>query len=206
LPASLLKSISSHSRHDLSRRVLLCGGGAMLAPMLVIAAGEAIAQTVDVRQWRGETAMTRQPEQVFAATMAEWRSLWSRVGLTAPAPFEPGRTCAVGIFLGARAGAGYAVNILSASRRRDRIMVVFEERAPDEIMMAQRTPPPPPSARAVAGGPAFATGNSFAAPGVAALSAPPPPSRPIGPPTSPWAIVLINRADLPVTVEQRLFR
>lgn len=190
--------------------MLLCSGSAMLVPMLAIGAGDAIAQTIGVHQWRGETAMTRQPEQVFAATSAEWRSLWSRVGLNAPGgEFEPGRTCAVGIFLGARAGAGYAVNIISANRRRDRIMVVFEERAPDDIMMAQRTPPPPPSPRAVGAGPAFATGNSFAAPGVAALSAPPmtpAPSRPIGPPTSPWAIVLINRADLPVTVEQRLFR
>lgn len=178
----------------------------MLVPLLAIGAGDASAQTIGVHQWRGETAMTRQPEQVFAGTSAEWRSLWSRVGLNAPGQFEPGRTCAVGIFLGARAGAGYAVNIISASRRRDRIMVVFEERAPDEVMMAQRTPPPPPSARVVGGGPAFATGNSFAAPGAAALSLPTAPTRPIGPPTSPWAIVLINRADLPVTVEQRLFR
>ena len=38
----------------------------------------------------------------------------------------------------------------------------------------------------------------------AVVSRPPPP--PLGPPTSPWAIVLINRADLPVTIEQRLFR
>lgn len=202
---SLLTSVSSHSRHELSRRGLLCG--ALLAPLLVIDVGDAVAQSVGVHQWRGENAMTRQPEQVFAATSAEWRSLWSRVGLSAPGEFEPGRTCAVGIFLGARAGVGYAVNIISASRRRDRIMVVFEERAPDEIMMAQRTPPPPPSPRTVGAGSAFAGGNSFAGSGgVAALSAPPAPSRPLGPPTSPWAIVLIKRADLPVTVEQRLFR
>ena len=50
---------------------------------------------------------------------------------------------AVGIFLGRRAGEGYSVNILSTSRRRDRIVVVFEERMPPEIMMAQRAPPPP---------------------------------------------------------------
>jgi hypothetical protein len=38
---------------------------------------------------------------------------------------------------------------------------------------------------------------------------PPPPGasvRPSGQPTSPWAIVVINRADLPISVEQRLFR
>jgi hypothetical protein len=33
----------------------------------------------------------------------------------------------------------------------------------------------------------------------------PAPARPVGQPTSPWAIVLINRADLPISVEQRLF-
>src|SRR5882724_4636194 len=89
--------------------------------------------------WR---AITRQPEQVVAGTIAEWRSLWSRVGASAPDVFEPGRMNAVGIFLGRRASEGYSVNFLSASRRRDRIVIVFEERMPAEIMMAQRSSPP----------------------------------------------------------------
>ena len=93
--------------------------------------------------------MTRQPEHVVASTTAEWRSLWSRVGMAAPDVFEPGRMNAVGIFLGRRASEGYSVNILSTSRRRDRIVVVFEERMPPEIMMAQRASPAP---RPVAGG------------------------------------------------------
>ena len=81
-------------------------------------------------------------------------------------------------------------------------MLVFEERAPAEIMMAQTVQP---TTRAISSGPSFgAPAASFAPPSLAPL---PPASRPpIGPPTSPWAIVLINRADLPVTVEQRLFR
>ncbi|SJZ50605.1 hypothetical protein SAMN02745126_01394 [Enhydrobacter aerosaccus] len=177
----------------------------LMVAMLVTFATAASAQTV--RQWSGTTAMTRQPEQVLASTMAEWRSLWSRVGMAAPDMFEPGRMSAVGIFLGLRSGPGYSVNILSASRRRDRIMVVFEERAPDEVMMAERMPaPPPPSPRPVATGPAFAAGGASAfAPG-SSLTTPVVPPRPSGPPTSPWAIVLINRVDLPITVEQRLFR
>ena len=48
--------------------------------------------------------------------------------------------------------------------------------------------------------------EAVAAPGAGSSLAPPPSGRTIGPTTSPWAIVLINRADLPVTVEQRLFR
>ena len=115
---------------------------------------------------------------------------------------------AVGIFLGRRASEGYAVNVLSTSRRRDRIVVVFEERMPPELMMAQRAAPrpvagsPPPSAPSAF--PPGATG--FAPPGASASLQPPPAARPVGQPTSPWAIILINRADLPVSVEQRLFR
>jgi len=186
------------------RRLLsLCvlGTGALWS-----AVEEAAAQVVDTRNWQGVVAMTRQPEQVVASTIAEWRSLWSRVGMAPPDVFEPGRMNAVGIFLGRRASEGYSVNVLSASRRRDRIVVVFEERMPAEIMMAQRTGPAP---RPIAGGgPGFGgPAASFAPPGAAASLAPAPvPVRPVGQPTSPWAIVLINRADLPISVEQRLFR
>jgi len=168
--------------------------------------GEASAQAVEARHWQGAAAATRQPEHVVAGTIAEWRSLWSRVGVAPPEGFEPGRMNAVGIFLGRRSGEGYSVNILSASRRRDRIVVVFEERMPADIMMAQRVSPGP-APRAVSSAPAFGAGGAagFAPPGTMATVAPPP-ARPTGPPTSPWAIVLINRADLPISVEQRLFR
>ena len=167
---------------------------------------EAAAQTIEARHWQGTVAMTRQPEHLVAGTQAEWRSLWSRVGMAAPDVFEPGRMNAVGIFLGRRASEGYSVNILSTSRRRDRIVVVFEERMPPEIMMAQRATPAP---RPIAGGGGFGGGPAagFAPPGTGASLAPSPvPARPVGQPTSPWAIVLISRADLPISVEQRLFR
>jgi hypothetical protein len=182
--------------------------GILTASTLLSPFAAAWAQAVDARHWHGFTAITRQPEQVVATTNAEWRSLWSRVGAAAPDVFEPGRMNAVGIFLGRRASEGYSVNILSTSRRRDRIVIVFEERMPAEIMLAQRASPAPP--RPVGGGPPAAggfggPGASFAPPGSTANLAPPP-SRPPGNPTSPWAIVLVNRADLPISVEQRLFR
>jgi len=175
---------------------------ALLAAAFV--AGDAAAQSVSAHQWQGATAITRQPEQVIAGTMAEWRSLWSRVGQPAPDVFEPGRTEAVGIFLGGRGSTGYGVNILSAARRRDRIIVVFDERAPANVMTAQQSSGV--TARAistnpVAGGPV----TGFAAGGGPSASLPPIPYRPAGPPTSPWAILLLPRADLPITVEQRLF-
>jgi len=174
----------------------------------------ASAQSIEFHQWQGTTSFMRQPDQVVANTLAEWRSLWARVGAHAPNIFEPGRTNAVGIFLGQRNGPGYGVNVLSAVRRRDRIMLVFEERGPPAYMMAQRMQPAQrlePTSRALSAGPGYgAMANNFAPPG--AGFAPPapvanrPPPPPMGPPTSPWAIILINRADLPVTVEQRLFR
>lgn len=178
-----------------------------------------MAQSVEARHWQGVTATTRQPEHVVAATLGEWRALWSRVGQPVPDMFEPGRMNAVGIFLGRRNGEGYAVNILSTSRRRDRIVVVFEERMPPEIMLAQRAAPRPVGSGAVASAPALGSAGTalgpagsaagFAAPGTggpAIGSLPSVPSRPTGQPTSPWAIILIHRADLPVSVEQRLFR
>jgi hypothetical protein len=177
----------------------------LLAAALVSIGSGADAQSISLRQWEGNLARTRQPEQVYAASMAEWRGLWSRVGAAAPDMFEPGRTSAVGIFLGTRSGPGYSVNIVSAVRRRDRIMLVFEEIAPADVMMAQRMPSSP---RPIASSPSVGgVGAAFAPPGVSSLAPPPPPpARPLGPPTSPWAIVLIDRVDLPITVEQRLFR
>ncbi len=182
------------------RKAALCG--AIVAASLFIGATiGAMAQSIEGRQWQGLSAATRQPEQVIASSMAEWRSLWSRVGSRAPDVFEPGRMSAVGIFLGARPGDGYSVNVLSMVRRRDRVVVVFEERAPADVMMAQRMPPP--ATRNIASRPS--TAMAFTAPGPSASIAPIP-TRPAGPSTSPWAIVLIHRADLPVTVEQRWFR
>jgi hypothetical protein len=185
--------------------------GVLAAGALLIPAAEAWAQAVETRHWQGFTAITRQPEQVVAGTITEWRSLWSRVGAAAPDVFEPGRMNAVGIFLGRRASEGYSVNFLSASRRRDRIVIVFEERMPAEVMMAQRSSPPqPPATRPVAiapGGGFSGPSASFAPPGATANLGPPgAPSRPAPQPTSPWAIILIHRADLPIAVEQRLFR
>jgi hypothetical protein len=202
------KTVSLTVNHLPRRRLL--SYGVVTAGALLLPAGNASAQTIEGRHWQGATAITRQPEQVVAGTISEWRSLWGRVGSPAPDVFEPGRMNAVGIFLGRRTGEGYSVNILSTSRRRDRIVVVFEERMPAEFMMAQRAPAPS-SPRPVASAPsgfAGGAGAGFAPSGTGANLAPPPPpaTRPVGQPTSPWAIILIPRADLPISVEQRLFR
>jgi hypothetical protein len=76
-------------------------------------------------------------------------------------------------------------------------------------------PPVPmqPTSRALQAGPGYGGGpvaNNFAPPMAGFSTTPSPPPGAVrpqpGPPTSPWAIVLINRADLPVIIEQRLFR
>jgi hypothetical protein len=184
--------------------------GAVLAAVLGIGTmpTDAAAQAVDVRHWQGQAAVTRQPAQVLAHTQAEWRSLWSRVGQAAPDLFEPGRTHAVGIFLGPR-GDGHAVNLISANRRRDRLVVVFEERvtpSSNALAARQSVSPSPAPARPVAsssmppGSTSFAgNGAALTAPSVATRTAP-------ASTTSPWAIILINRTDLPISVEQRLYR
>jgi hypothetical protein len=198
------KPVSQEFIHMPRRRMLTIGiaSAGMLLPIV-----PSLAQTIEARQWQGATAVTRQPEHLVASTISEWRSLWSRVGSPAPDMFEPGRMNAVGIFLGRRASEGYAVNVLSTARRRDRIVVVFEERMPMEQMMAQRAAPRPVASTPTPAMPSLPSGAAgFAAPGAAASLPPPPTVRPVGHPTSPWAIVLINRADLPVSVEQRLFR
>ena len=173
----------------------------MAAALLAGFAAAAPAQTIEIRQWQGAKAAARQPEQVVASTNAEWRSLWSRVGVRPPDFFEPGRTSAVGIFLGLRNGDGYSVNVLSTSRRRDRIMVVFEERVPSAALTAQRAVPRPAS-----NAPALGAGGSTFAPSSGSIASLPPPSMPSNQTTSPWVIVLINRTDLPLSVEQRLLR
>ena len=81
--------------------------GVFGAGLLLLAAGNASAQTIEGRHWHGATAIAGQPEQVIAGTVAEWRSLWGRVGSPAPDVFEPGRMNAVGIFLGRRTSEGY---------------------------------------------------------------------------------------------------
>jgi hypothetical protein len=205
------KPVSRTSRAIAYRRFV--PAGILAVGLALVMGGGVLAQAVEARHWRGVTATTRQPEQVVAGTQAEWRALWGRVGLPAPDMFEPGRMNAVGIFLGRRNGEGYAVNVLSTSRRRDRIVIVFEERMPPEIMLAQRAAPrpvasgPPLGGAGTTLGPAGQGSAGFAASGApATASLPSPPSRPVGHPTSPWAIILIHRADLPITVEQRLFR
>jgi hypothetical protein len=185
-----------------SRSVLHWLRGALFGSVLLaVSSNGSAAQTVEIRQWQGAAAATREPEQIVAGTLSEWRSLWGRVGLPAPDGFEAGHMNAIGIFLGARAGNGYSVNILSASRRRERIVVVFEERMPPPPISSDTMIVSRPSQHTISSSNAFAPAAPVAALPSIASRAPTP-----SPPTSPWAIVLINRADMPVSIEQRLYR
>src|SRR5712664_3733406 len=87
----------------------LIGSALLVASSIGVA-----AQTVEVRQWQGAVAVTHQPEQMVASTLAEWRSLWSRVGLPAPDVFEAGRTSAIFFFQDAPATEIYTLSLHAA--------------------------------------------------------------------------------------------
>jgi hypothetical protein len=83
-----------------------------------------------------DTSATRQPEQVVAGTMAEWRSLWSRVGahrLTCSSPAARARRH----LSSARARRGLCGERPVASRRRDRIMRRVRGALPPDVMIAR---------------------------------------------------------------------
>ncbi len=73
---------------NLPRRRLLSygvfGAGALLLPV-----GNATSQTIEGRHWQGATAITRQPEQVVAGTITEWRSLWVASAVRHPTCSSP---------------------------------------------------------------------------------------------------------------------
>ncbi len=120
----------------LPRRQMLFMGTAM-AGLLVVP--PAFAQSVDARHWRGlyrryPAARARRRQH----RLPNGAACGAASALPRPTCSRPAGMNAVGIFLGRRGSEGYAVSVLSTARRRDRIVVVFEERMPAEMMMAQR--------------------------------------------------------------------
>ena len=75
----LSTKLVSQTLNSLVRRRFVSMG--VLVATQLVAGGGAMAQSVEARHWRGIGASTRQPEQVVAGTVAEWRGLWSRVGM-----------------------------------------------------------------------------------------------------------------------------
>mgnify|MGYP003694066427 CR=1 FL=1 len=118
---------AQRARRDRLRASAHCWPAGLLVGFAV---GAAAPDRRDSASWHGTTSATRQPgagRRRNHVRMA--RPVEPRRRIAPPDLFEPGPHAARSASSSARrTGEGYAVNVLSASRRRDRIVIVFEER------------------------------------------------------------------------------
>jgi len=110
---------------------------AWLALMLQAGAGvETIA--------RDGMSQVETPRQAVARTAAEWSALWRDHAGDTPAPaVDLAARTVVAVFLGTRASAGYAVEIVGTRRDGQAVIVEWRERrpAPDAIPAQVLTAP-----------------------------------------------------------------
>jgi len=158
---------------------------AVLAAMLALAifafsmlAGPGGGETVAYRVWNSNSAADENPAVVFASSPGEWEQMWVRTGRAAP-PFDDRRTIGVGIFLGERDGRRH-IQVVGAAQRGQRIVVTYEE-------VLDATPLAPRAA---------------AAPEAQKSTAAPTPASDDR--SAPWAIIRVERVDLPISIEQRV--
>ena len=72
-----------------------------------------------------------EPREVIARTAAEWQAIWKQHDPTAPLPaVDFTQSMIVGIFLGSRATAGFAVEITTVTTANGRTVVEYRERRP----------------------------------------------------------------------------
>jgi PrcB C-terminal len=80
---------------------------------------------------KGSMSTIEQPRQVTVRSAADWDALWKENGATAPVPaVDFSREMVVGIFLGSRPTAGYAVEIVRAVGNSDSFIVEYVETRP----------------------------------------------------------------------------
>jgi len=79
----------------------------------------------------GTNSTIEQPRQVIVRTAPEWQALWKTHDPAATAPsVDFTRYAVVGVFLGTRPTAGFAVTITSIKQDSGRAVVEYVERAP----------------------------------------------------------------------------
>jgi hypothetical protein len=142
---------------------------------LSVLTGPVGGEAVAYRVWNNSAAADENPAVVYASSPSEWEQMWLRTG-QAPPPFNDRGTVGVGIFLGERDGRRH-IQVVGAVQRGQRIVVTYEE-----IVDV------PPS-RGLTGG--MAKTRAAPAPASEARSA-------------PWAIISVDRVDLPISIEQRV--
>jgi len=93
---------------------------------------------------RGVQSGVEQPRQAIVRTAAEWKALCTEHAPDHPcAPVDFARTTVVGVFLGTRPSAGFAVEITGVTRDGDALLVTYHERrpGPDELAAQMITEP-----------------------------------------------------------------
>lgn len=153
---------------------MLFGLGLVALAMLT---GPGGGEAVAYRVWNSTKATDEHPAVMFASSPGEWEQMWTRTGRTAP-PFDDRRTVGIGIFLGERDGRRH-IQVVGAAQRGQRIVVTYEE-VIDAPAVARTAP---------------ASGLQR----TTAVAAPPGDNR-----SAPWAIISVERVDLPISIEQRV--
>ena len=81
---------------------------------------------------RGEFSEVSQVREVFVRERSEWEALWRSHAPADPAPAVDFSTDAIAaVFLGTRPTGGFGVEITSARRQADTLIIAYVERRPD---------------------------------------------------------------------------
>lgn len=79
----------------------------------------------------GGQSQIEKPRQAVARTQAEWEALWKAHGAEGKPPaVDLTRAMVIGVFLGTRPTAGYAVEITRIEKREKDLVVTWREHGP----------------------------------------------------------------------------
>jgi hypothetical protein len=100
---------------------------ALLAACLQGSSMSAQPITID----KGAESAVDAPRQVTVRTLAEWQTLWRRHAPGRPVPeVDFARSMVVGVFLGTRPTAGFAVDIVGTRQDHGSLIVQYRETRP----------------------------------------------------------------------------
>jgi hypothetical protein len=84
---------------------------------------------------QGPSSQIEEPRTVVVRSVEEWRTLWTAHASTPVPRVDFSKSIVVGVFLGTRPTAGFAVQITAVRRVADGAVVEYVERAPDPSRM-----------------------------------------------------------------------
>jgi len=112
----------------------------MIWTLLIAAALQAAAPPRSFRDLdKGDQSFVDDGRQVVARTSAEWSTLWRRHSPDRPQPpVNFTREMVVGVFLGSRATAGFALEVVGVEVAAGELVVRYRERRPGrDVITAQ---------------------------------------------------------------------